>query len=284
MVCFSSAAALTLGSHTVPVYEIYKAGPDPHWVLGLDLFRQVTGLPAVIVPHYDNVEGGRHDTRFCYLGERRLALLERDLPDGAFIIGVDEHTAALFDPAERSVRVVGRGGLTLRRGGVSRWWQAGTTLPFTAFVGAVAPGPAPAPPATGTSLGYDTVTDEAAFDACYAARDVDGCVAAALDLEQAMQDWVADTDVSDERERGAGGTAPDAGPARHPRPARAPGHRAAGLAEHVARRGRLGRRRRDPRGAADGRGVRAGHPGRSVVVRRLIRRRGAWPGSGRGRS
>jgi hypothetical protein len=27
---FASAAALTLGSHTIPVYEIYKAGEDPH--------------------------------------------------------------------------------------------------------------------------------------------------------------------------------------------------------------------------------------------------------------
>ena len=34
---------------------------------------QVTGMPAVVVPHYDNAEGGHHDTRFCYLGERRLS-------------------------------------------------------------------------------------------------------------------------------------------------------------------------------------------------------------------
>ena len=35
-VLFASAAALTLGSHTMPVYEIYKAGIDPHWVPGLE--------------------------------------------------------------------------------------------------------------------------------------------------------------------------------------------------------------------------------------------------------
>jgi hypothetical protein len=68
VVCFASAAALTLGSHTIPVYEIYKAGAEPHWVPGLDLFHQVTGLPAVLVPHYDNAEGGHHDTRVRAVG------------------------------------------------------------------------------------------------------------------------------------------------------------------------------------------------------------------------
>ena len=34
---FSSAAALTLGRWTVPVYEIYKVGADPVWEEGLDL-------------------------------------------------------------------------------------------------------------------------------------------------------------------------------------------------------------------------------------------------------
>ncbi|WP_426508011.1 hypothetical protein ACPPVO_56670 [Dactylosporangium sp. McL0621] len=208
VVCFASAAALTLGSHTIPVYEIYKAGTDPHWVPGLDLFHQVTGLPAVIIPHYDNAEGGHHDTRYCYLGERRLAMLEPLLPPEAFIIGVDEHTAGLFDLAARTVTVVGNGGLTLRRGGNSQRWPAGTTLPFSVFTGTVlvpgndlAPTPAPADPPPLTSLAASTQETTARFDACLEARDPDGCVAAALDLEQALQDWIADTDVSDEREQ-----------------------------------------------------------------------------------
>ena len=36
-VVFASAAALTLGIATVPVYEIYKCGEDPHWLEGLDV-------------------------------------------------------------------------------------------------------------------------------------------------------------------------------------------------------------------------------------------------------
>ncbi|GGM17318.1 hypothetical protein ACFFX1_40645 [Dactylosporangium sucinum] len=210
VVLFASAAALTLSSHTIPVYEIYKVGADPAWAPGLDLVRPLTGLPAVIIPHYDNAEGGHHDTRFCYLGERRLRMLEPELPDDSFILGVDEHTAAVFDPAAATVRVLGNGGLTLRRAGESRWWPSGTLLPFTAFTGsdaAHAPAPpSPAPPAPqpdlpATSLGAETLSATTRFDACYEARDVDGCVAAALDLEQAMHDWIADTDVSDEREQ-----------------------------------------------------------------------------------
>ena len=63
---FSSAAALTLGVATVPVYEIYKVGMDPWWEPGLDLLSEI-GIHAAVIPHYDNAEGGNHDTRFCYL-------------------------------------------------------------------------------------------------------------------------------------------------------------------------------------------------------------------------
>ncbi len=71
-VVFASAAALTLGIATVPVYEIYKCGEDPFWLEGLDV-TSVAGIRAAVIPHYDNNEGGTHDTRFCYLGERRLS-------------------------------------------------------------------------------------------------------------------------------------------------------------------------------------------------------------------
>jgi hypothetical protein len=50
-------------------------GAPPYWLDGLDLLRQL-GLKVAVIPHYDNTEGGTHDTRFCYLGERRLRLME----------------------------------------------------------------------------------------------------------------------------------------------------------------------------------------------------------------
>ena len=37
----ASAAALTLGRLTAPVYEIYKAGEDPYWLPGLDVLAAV---------------------------------------------------------------------------------------------------------------------------------------------------------------------------------------------------------------------------------------------------
>jgi len=83
-VVFSSAAALTLGRFSVPVYEIYKVGQPVHWLDGLDLMG-AAGFDesCVVIPHYDNAEGGTHDTRFCYLGERRLASMEAMLPEDA---------------------------------------------------------------------------------------------------------------------------------------------------------------------------------------------------------
>jgi cyanophycinase-like exopeptidase len=210
VVVFASAAALTLGSHTVPVYEIYKAGLAPAWEPGLNLVEQVTGLPAVVIPHYDNAEGGHHDTRYCYLGERRLSGLERELPDEAFVLGVDEHTAVELDLAVGTATVVGNGRLTVRRHGSSVVYPSGSVLDLDDLAKGTGGAPARPAPATqeaagpaddapeGASLRADTDRTVAAFDAALAARDVDGCVAAILDLEQALLDWSADTLTSDE--------------------------------------------------------------------------------------
>jgi cysteinyl-tRNA synthetase len=63
-----------------------------------------------------------------------------------------------------------------------------------------APGPAPPQDSSSGSLRADAERLEEAFGAAYAARDVDGCVAALLDLEQVLVDWSADTLTSDEGE------------------------------------------------------------------------------------
>ena len=49
-------------------YEIYKVGVDPFWAEGMDILGQL-GLPLVVVPHWNNAEGGTFDTRFCFMGE-----------------------------------------------------------------------------------------------------------------------------------------------------------------------------------------------------------------------
>lgn len=108
VLCFSSAATLTLGAFTAPIYEIYKVGDEPHWLEGLDLTARL-GLNCAVIPHFDNHEGSNYDTRYCYLGERRLELLEDQLPEEVAVLGIDEHTALLLDLATDEARVIGRG-------------------------------------------------------------------------------------------------------------------------------------------------------------------------------
>jgi hypothetical protein len=213
-VTFASAAALTLGVATVPVYEIYKVGEEPRWLEGLDLLGPL-GLRVAVIPHYDNAEGGTHDTRFCYLGEPRLARLEHELPDGAFVLGVDEHTALLLDLDERSATVTGRGGVTVRCHGRSEVFAAGTTIGVDqlaaatrgpATTGTAAPSrdeepAAPAPPGASPLLEQVRSLEEA-FDAALAAREVDAAVAAALQLDATLLDWSRDSLQSDELDRG----------------------------------------------------------------------------------
>ncbi len=219
VVVFASAAALTLGSHTVPVYEIYKAGFDPHWVEGLNLVEKATGLPAIVIPHYNNAEGGHHDTRFCYLGENRLSAMERELPSGSFIIGVDEHTAVLLDCDARTATVVGNGTMTIRRSGSDVVHGAGSVVDFDGLMSGQtptvstsprkAPEEAPEPAAepdgvAATSLAGAAEDIAARFGRAMEERDVDGCVACVLDLEQTLLDWSADTLTSDEGDRARG--------------------------------------------------------------------------------
>ena len=127
VVCFASAAALTLGTLTVPVYEIYKVGASVHWLDGMDVLS-LAGIEAAIIPHFDNAEGGNYDTRYCYLGRDRLEALERQLPDGVGVLGVDEHTAALIDLERQTLSVAGKGNVCWRLDGDELVFASGTTV------------------------------------------------------------------------------------------------------------------------------------------------------------
>ena len=225
-VTFASAAALTLGVATVPVYEIYKAGEEPRWLDGLDLLGEA-GLRAAVIPHYNNSEGGTHDTRFCYLGEERLARMERDLPEGAFVLGVDEHTALVLDLGAATASVTGLGVVTVRRSGVSARVPSGETVALAELLSLASGSAAPrahadaaapqrgdgargegtrgdgAPPPPGTSPLLANVDRlEAVFEHAMAARDVEGAVRALLALEEELVSWSRDTLQSDEMDRG----------------------------------------------------------------------------------
>ncbi len=113
--CFSSAAAATIGAFSPPVYEIYKVGAAPYWNPGMDLLSNF-GLDCVVIPHFDNAEGGNYDTSCCYLGLRRLTLMDKELPPHVSVLGVDEHTALVLDLEDDSLRILGRSRGYWRRG------------------------------------------------------------------------------------------------------------------------------------------------------------------------
>jgi len=130
IVTFASAAALTLGKVTVPVYEVYKVGQDLQRLDGLDVLSAI-GINAAVIPHYDNAEGGNHDTRFCYLGESRLRMFEKMLDDDTYVLGIDEHTGLVIDLDADVANVVGNGTVTLRLRENSYTYESGSTIPLT---------------------------------------------------------------------------------------------------------------------------------------------------------
>ena len=129
----ASAAALTMGRFTLPVYEIYKVGQDLHWVDGLDILTQF-GFNLVVVPHWNNAEGGTHDTRFCFMGKPRFQQLEMLLPDDATILGIDEHTACIIDLNAQRIDIQGIGNVTIRKKGREIKFGKKDQIPLEALV------------------------------------------------------------------------------------------------------------------------------------------------------
>ena len=214
IVTFASAAALTLGRFTLPVYEIYKVGEEPRWLEGLNILGEI-GINVALIPHYNNAEGGHHDTRFCYMGERRLSMLERELPDDVYVLGVDEHTGVVIDIDAQTATVVGKGVLTIRVKGVSTEIASGEVLPIDRLRNPLA-GIKTGVPAVAASNAEasDTATKDVdvldsnlrqaterlndAFTQAITAGDADAAARAALDLDDAIAGWSIDTLQSDD--------------------------------------------------------------------------------------
>ena len=215
IVTFASAAALTLGRFTLPVYEIYKVGEDPRWLDGLNILGEI-GVNVALIPHYNNAEGGHHDTRFCYMGERRLSMLERELPDNVYVLGVDEHTGMVIDLDTQTVTVVGKGVVTIRVDGESTQIASGETFsvdrlrdPASATTRntkqtatSQSKTSAPANMAVATAI-FDNNLREATdrlnqvFATALAGSDADGAARATLELDDAIAGWSGDTLQSD---------------------------------------------------------------------------------------
>jgi len=221
IVTFASAAALTLGKATVPVYEVYKVGQDVQRLDGLDILASL-GINAAVIPHYDNTEGANHDTRFCYLGEARLQMFESLLDDDTYVLGVDEHTGLVIDLDAATATVVGNSNVTIRLRAQSFEYPTGSVIPLSLLQSpsslltgsgdvstnhSVATVPVAsmtqtAPPDSLDAVLVDSIQQ---FDQAMEQRDAIAAVRVVLALEQAIQDWSIDTLQSDVlvRSRGA---------------------------------------------------------------------------------
>ena len=213
IVTFASAAALTLGKATVPVYEVYKVGQDVQALEGLDILASI-GINAALIPHYDNTEGANHDTRFCYLGEARLQMFESLLDSDTYVLGVDEHTGLIIDIDAQTATVVGNSNVTIRLRSESFVYPTGSVIPlsllqspFSLLTGsgevssshsvATVPIAPSAQPTQANSLDAALAESIKQFDQAMQQRDALAAVRAVLALEQAMQDWSIDTLQSD---------------------------------------------------------------------------------------
>lgn len=128
--CMASAAALAVGAQVIPIYEMFKVGDDPHWVDGLALLGPY-GLNLAIVPHWNNAEGGDElDTSRCFIGQARMDELRRQLPASTRVLGIDEHTAVVFDFEETCCLVLGKGMVTTLSRDEECAYRAGGTFPF----------------------------------------------------------------------------------------------------------------------------------------------------------
>jgi cysteinyl-tRNA synthetase len=111
-----------------------------------------------------------------------LKALEAQLPGGIGVIGVDEHTAVVFDLISGEISVHGPGGLTLRMQGESEFVTAGSTTTLDhlrQFFGSAKTSVlTEAEPA-------DTLADSPSdrFAALLAAGDTEGAAAISLEVE-----------------------------------------------------------------------------------------------------
>ena len=181
---FASSAAIAIGAHTLPVYEIYKVGQELHWVGGVDLLGPF-GFNLAIVSHWDNAEGGTHDTRACFMGMERFERLRAMLPAQAVVLGIDEHTACTLDVQAGTAEVHGKGGVSILSGNRHVRHEHGQAFPLTDLhpQGSAAPARAPvaeAEPDTLSSAAAHLARGETADALRAAAQAIDPEVAALL--------------------------------------------------------------------------------------------------------
>ncbi len=209
----ASAAALTAGIQTLPVYEIYKVGEQLHWQKGLNLLGEFH-IDVVVIPHWDNGEGGTHDTRFCYMGEQRFSQLREQLPPETLYIGIDEHTVCILDFALETAEIRGQGGVTLLQNGMQQRFIKGETFSLQLLQSGLVDGThhiSPAPEAEDTSAEviengfWDDVHEmEKTFQNAFVEKDYRSASVVLLDFDKhlsaAVKHFESDENISQARE------------------------------------------------------------------------------------
>ena len=128
---FASATTIASSLKALPVYEIYKVGQDLHWQDGLHFF-DAFGLSLIFIPHWNNNDGGDElDTSHCYMGTERYNQLIAMLPDDTTIVGIDEQTALVIEPASQCCRVLGIRDVRVIRNGQEKHFPNGATFPIS---------------------------------------------------------------------------------------------------------------------------------------------------------
>jgi cysteinyl-tRNA synthetase len=138
------------------------------------------------------------------------------LDQETFVLGVDEHTAVVIDLDADSCTVAGNGTVTVRHKGTSRVFETGEVFPLDALRNPTTPHPVGKTSTTAagtsgvqkssadnvmTSLGQVAATCTERFDEALEARDPIAAVRAALELEQAIHEWSADSLQSEDADR-----------------------------------------------------------------------------------
>ena len=150
------------------------------------------------------------------MGERRLSMLERELPADVYVLGVDEHTGMIIDLDAKNVTVVGKGVITIRVRGESIQISSGETFSIdrlrnpqsteTSFtntktksqpIESALAGATLAPTTFDNNLREATDRLDQVFSTALADSDADGAARAALELDDAIVGWSGDTLQSD---------------------------------------------------------------------------------------
>jgi hypothetical protein len=137
----------------------------------MDILGQF-GLDLVVIPHWNNAEGGTHDTRFCFMGEPRFRSLESLIPQKMPVLGLDEHTACILDFEKNHAEIKGIGRVTLRTPEGELSFNTGDRLPLDVLRGGDADsGWRPDPAETRTPQKNTTGEPDSFWDKIHALAD-----------------------------------------------------------------------------------------------------------------